>query len=74
MRKVMTIIDVASAAKGFPTADHMNHTMANTCYFHGESATIIALIPPTTNTGRNILISRIKWGTVVKFMHKRRGT
>jgi hypothetical protein len=72
MRKVMTIIDVASATKGFPTADKMNLTMANTCYFHGESA-IIDLIPPTTNTGRKRLISRIKWGTVVKFTYKRRG-
>jgi hypothetical protein len=73
MRKVMGAIDAASAAKGFPTAGYMSHTMANTCYFHGESA-IIDIIPTTTNTGRNRLVSKMKWNTVVKFMHKKRGT
>jgi hypothetical protein len=70
MRKVMGAIDAASAAKGSPIAGYMSHTMANTCYFHGESA-IIDIIPTTTNTGRNRLVSKMKWNTVVKFMHKK---
>jgi hypothetical protein len=59
--------------KGFPTAGYMSHTMTNTCYFHGESA-IIDIIPTTTNTGRNRVVSKMKWNSVVKFMHKKRGT
>ena len=75
LRKVMTVIDVAAAAngKGFPSANNMDHTMANTCYFHGESA-IIDLVPTQTNKGRDRLVSRMKWTTVVRFMHKKRGT
>jgi hypothetical protein len=72
LRKVMTVI-VAAAAKGFSAANNMDHTMANTCYFHGESA-IIDLVPSQTNNGRDRLVSRMKWTTVVRFMHKKRGT
>jgi hypothetical protein len=71
MRKVMGAIDAASAAKGFPAANNMDHTMANTCYFHGESA-IIDLVPAQTNKGRDRLVSRMKWTTVIRFMHKKR--
>jgi hypothetical protein len=53
-------------------AQATSHTMANTCYFHGESA-IIDIIPTTTNTGRNRLVCKMKWNTVAKFMHKKRG-
>jgi hypothetical protein len=58
--------NVAAAAKGFPAANNMDHTMANTCYFHGECA-IIDLVPTQTNKGRDRLVSRVKWTTVIRF-------
>ena len=66
LRKVMKAIDTATAAKGHPVANNMTHAMANTCFFHGESA-ISDVVPATTNTGRDRIISRMKWNTIVKY-------
>jgi hypothetical protein len=48
----------------------MSFTEANTCYFRGEKA-IYAAVPDNPN-GRPRIVSKMNWGTIVKFMYKSR--
>ena len=71
MRKVMLTVDKVATEQGFPPKDHMSLHEANTCYYRGERG-IFDVVPENTPQGRPRIVARMKWGTVVKFMHKRR--
>ena len=73
VRKIMTAIDGEATAKGYPPQEHMDHQQAATCYYHGESI-ILATIPNKTAKGRIRKVEDMRWGTVVKYMHKKRNT
>jgi len=45
---------------------------ANTCYFRGEAG-IAKAAPERTANGRKSDLSKARWGTVVKYLHKKRG-
>ena len=70
---MMTSIDNEATAKGHPPSEHMDLRQAASCYYHGESI-ISTIIPSKTPQGRERLVSKMKWTTVVKYMHKKRGT
>ena len=72
LRKIMLLIDNTSRSKGFPVKNSMSHEEANTCYYHGESA-LAAVIPDTTSKGRPRAIATMKWGSLVKYLYKKRG-
>lgn len=71
LRKVMSAIDDEAALKGYAPQEHMDQKSTNTCYHHGESK-IVETIPQATPGGRKRLIEKMKWSTVVKYMHKKR--
>ena len=73
VRKIVTAIDDEATAKGYPPQEHMNHQQAATCYYHGESI-ILATIPNKTAKGRIRKVEDMRWGTVDKYMHKKRNT
>lgn len=73
VRKIMTAIDNEATLKGRRPQEHMDHQQAATCYYHGESI-ILASIPNTTAKGRVRKVEDMRWGTVVKYMHKKRNT
>ena len=73
MRKVMTLIDREAISKGCTVRVTMNHKMANSCFHHGESA-IRNIMPNETMTGRMRNISNMTWGSIVRNMHKKRGS
>ena len=72
-KKVMTTIDNKSEHKGITPRDIMTQVETNICYYHGESA-IRAAVPSNTPEHRIRNVSRLRWGTVVKYMQKKRGT
>ena len=43
-----------------------------TCYFRGEAG-IAKAVPERTDNGRKRDLSKAGWGTVVKYLHKKRG-
>ena len=67
----MGLIDVEATSKGFAPSVHMNHTMANTCYYHGESA-IAKVVVSTTPSGKNRSLDRRKWTTIARLISKER--
>ena len=69
----MTAIDDEATAKGYSPQEHMDHQQAATCYYHGESI-ILATIPNKTAKGRIRKVEDMRWGTVDKYMHKKRNT
>ncbi len=71
-RRVMEVIDRESKARGMEPKEMMvmAHMEANTCYFRGKPA-IIELVPNETPCNRNRIDSRLRWGTVIKYMRKR---
>jgi hypothetical protein len=71
IKKVFTQIDNKATTNGATPAEHMTLTEANTCYFRGERA-IYAAVPDKTPAGRPRIISKMKWGIVVKYMYKSR--
>jgi hypothetical protein len=71
MQKVMLTVDKAATEQGFPPKDHMSLHEAKTCYYRGKRG-IFDVVPENTPQGRPWIVARMKWGAVVKFMHKRR--
>ena len=67
----MLTVDKAVTEQGFLPKDHMLFHEAKLCYYHGERG-IFDVVPENTPQGRPQIVARMKWGTVVKFMHKRR--
>ena len=61
-----------SKARGMDTKEMivMAHMEAYMCYFRGMSA-IIELVPNQTPCNRNRIASRLRWGTVIKYMRKK---
>jgi hypothetical protein len=72
LRKLMNIVDKAAAENGHTPKQFMSLAEANTCFFHGEKA-ILVLVPPNAPQGRARVVSMMKWTTVVKYTHKKRG-
>ena len=70
--KVMDVINEEAALQGFPARDGMSQRDANTCYFRGEGG-IAKVVPERTANGRKRELAKAKLGTVIKFLHKKRG-
>ncbi|KAL7542442.1 hypothetical protein ACHAWF_007176, partial [Thalassiosira exigua] len=64
--RVMRAIDKEAASNGNAPREMMIHVVANTCFTRGESA-ILALVPNTTTCNRSRNVSRMRWGSVVKY-------
>ena len=72
-KKVITVINNKSECKGIIPKDIMMQVETNACNYRGESA-IRAAVPSNTPEHRTRNVSRLRWGTVVKYMQKKRGT
>jgi hypothetical protein len=72
LRKLMKMVDNAASATGHPPKEYMSLAEANTCFFHGEKA-ILDIVPANTPQGRARVVAMMKWTTVVKYTHKKRG-
>ncbi len=72
LRKLMNMVDKAAAENGHTPKQYMSLAEANTCFFHGEKA-ILDIVPANTPQGRARVIAMMKWTTVVKYTHKKRG-
>ncbi|KAL7509504.1 hypothetical protein ACHAXN_010960 [Cyclotella atomus] len=72
LRKLMNMVDKAAAESGHTPEQHTSLAEANTCIFHGEKA-ILDIVPANTPQGRARVVAMMKWTTVVKYTHKKRG-
>ena len=72
LRKLMNMVDKAAAESGHTPKQYMSLAEANTCFFHGEKA-ILDIVPANTPQGRARVVAMMKWTTVVKYTHKKRG-
>ena len=72
LRKLMNMVDKAAAENGHTPKQYMSLAEANTCFFHGEKA-ILDIVPANTPQGRARVVAMMKWTTVVKYTHKKRG-
>ena len=68
----MEVINEEAALQGFPARDCMTQRDANTCYFRGEGG-IAKTVPEKTANGRKRDLAKAKWGTVIKYLRKKRG-
>ena len=69
LRRVMGLIDLEATDNGHPPSANMDHRMANTCYYHGESA-IAKLVSAKTPSGKDRLLDKTKWTTIARLISK----
>ena len=67
----MGLIDEEAASKGFAPSVHMDQRLANTSYYHGESA-IARVVSNRTPSGKTRSLDRRKWGTIARLVSKAR--